>query len=451
MKNLTAWRSEAKLESSQSPKRSGTLHTLQEEAKRQKAAEALVKRASKVSASDRKAKESAYVVRSLIVGPTLSNMPRPSGATKAQVNKVKGQLLESRTANKVIAQLRALPIAEAPIATAGDHSSAKIGTATKGHGPIHAVCLPFTESEAAGKHFASAGYKAASSEGVVERALEDVPSIATATVETAVTMFQDLHIVDLLAAPNMGLGAPGDAPGILSGAIPTAETVINGITQITPQLMNLGYAMGKAVYVNHEGVYPPTDRMSILTYWWGLELVLPPPSIAFLSHAPSIAHAIINFLTAMSVANSGVREVLPFIRYISQYVDFEFGVIQKMDQGQGVVCAATWIMPAALVPRPWDFPPPPPPSASAQAPAEVDSGTQTDTSGAVPSSPPETAPSSSSPPGLPTSGATPQPPSIPVAQPLPNPGIPATVPTSSPSITVTTATLPRHAEPPVTA
>jgi hypothetical protein len=44
----------------------------------------------------------------------------------------------------------------------------------------------------------------------------------------------------------------------------------------------------------------------------------------------------------MSVANAGVREVLPFVRYISQYVDFEFGVIQKMNQGQGVVCAATW-------------------------------------------------------------------------------------------------------------
>jgi hypothetical protein len=93
--------------------------------------------------------------------------------------------------------------------------------------------------------------------------------------------------------------------------------------------------------------------------WWGLELVLPPPSLAFLAHAPSVAHAIINFLTALSVANNGVAELLPFVRYISQYVDFEWGTIQKADQGKGVVCAATWIMPAAMVPRPWDFPDPP--------------------------------------------------------------------------------------------
>ena len=53
---------------------------------------------------------------------------------------------------------------------------------------------------------------------------------------------------------------------------------------------------------------------------------------------------------------------MPFVRYISQYIDAEFSSIRDQDQGQGVVCAATWIMPAALVPRPWDFPAPPPSS-----------------------------------------------------------------------------------------
>jgi hypothetical protein len=96
--------------------------------------------------------------------------------------------------------------------------------------------------------------------------------------------------------------------------------------------------------------------------WWGLEVVLPPPSLDFLSHVPSVAHAIINFLTALSVANKGVAEILPFIRYISQYIDFEWNTIKSADQGQGVVCAATWIMPAAMVPRAWDFVDPPPPA-----------------------------------------------------------------------------------------
>lgn len=72
-----------------------------------------------------------------------------------------------------------------------------------------------------------------------------------------------------------------------------------------------------------------------------------------------MAHTVVNFLTALSVANGGVAEILPFIRYISTHIDMEFSQIQGQDEGKGVVCAATWIMPAALVPRPWDFADPP--------------------------------------------------------------------------------------------
>jgi hypothetical protein len=68
-----------------------------------------------------------------------------------------------------------------------------------------------------------------------------------------------------------------------------------------------------------------------------------------------------NCLSALSLMNDGVREILPFIRYISQFIDFEFSAIKAQNRGNGVVCAATWIMPAAMVPRPWDFPEPPPP------------------------------------------------------------------------------------------
>lgn len=81
-------------------------------------------------------------------------------------------------------------------------------------------------------------------------------------------------------------------------------------------------------------------------------------------HVPSISHALLNFLSAVAIINNGVREILPFIRYISQYVDFEWNAIKAQDRGRGVVCAATWyyfvafwmyadsmnrIMPAALV------------------------------------------------------------------------------------------------------
>jgi len=123
--------------------------------------------------------------------------------------------------------------------------------------------------------------------------------------------------------------------------------------------MSLGYITGQAILPDHKGVYPPIDRMSVLTYWWGFELVLPTPTLAYLQKAQSISKTVVNFLTAMAAVNNGVREILPFIRYISQFLEFEFGTILGQDQGLGVVCAATWIMPAALVPRPWDFELPP--------------------------------------------------------------------------------------------
>ena len=56
-----------------------------------------------------------------------------------------------------------------------------------------------------------------------------------------------------------------------------------------------------------------------------------------------------NFLSALALINNGVREILPFIRYISQYVDFEFNAIRGQDRGKGVVCAATWYVDFLLV------------------------------------------------------------------------------------------------------
>jgi hypothetical protein len=56
----------------------------------------------------------------------------------------------------------------------------------------------------------------------------------------------------------------------------------------------------------------------------------------------SISSTVMNFLTALSIMYEGVREILPFVRYLSQYIDFEFNTIKAQDRGKGVVCAATW-------------------------------------------------------------------------------------------------------------
>ncbi|KDQ57618.1 hypothetical protein JAAARDRAFT_105292, partial [Jaapia argillacea MUCL 33604] len=308
------------------------------------------------SSSDKRAKESALIVRSLIIGPSSISPTSPKVAkaavTKPQIGKVKAQLLEPKSANKVIAQLRQLPVSDGEYGS--DSKDVSIHTT-----PIHAVCLPFTESEVQ-SHFDCCLLEP-SQPGAPEP-LAGTAGVSTATITALASLFEGLHLVNLLTAPDLGLGhaVGSQEEGILSGALPTPETVIKGITQITPQLMSLGYATGKIVAPSHTGeFYPPTDRMSVLTYWWGLEVVMPPPTLSYLGDAASISHNVINVLTALAMVDNGVREIMPFVRYISQYIDFEWGYIKGQDQGKGVVCAATWIMPAAMVPRPWDFPPPP--------------------------------------------------------------------------------------------
>lgn len=96
------------------------------------------------------------------------------------------------------------------------------------------------------------------------------------------------------------------------------------------------------------------------TDWWGFEICLPPPTIAHLEAAESPGSALLNLLTALSLLNEGVREIVPFIRYIAQFVQSEWSLIKRADEGKGVVCTATWLLPVALVPRPWDFTDPPP-------------------------------------------------------------------------------------------
>jgi len=410
--------------------RKPALTATEEHEKRTQAAVAAARRAAhapKLSSSDRRARHNASVVRNLIIGPEGISLGSKPAFSKNDVSKTRAALLEPREANKLIANLRTLPPADAP------------GSAA----PIHAVCLPLTEAQAEELHFRRLKMDQASQGTVVTRdfdpnAAASAPAtVVSASLDSISDALRDLNLVSLVESPDFGLGQPGNGNGILAGALPTAETIVNGVVQITPQLMSLGYATGKAIIPNHTGVYPPTDRMSVLTYWWGLELVMPPPTIAYLSQSQSISHTVMNFLSALALVNGGVREILPFVRYISQFVDFEFSAIKQADRGKGVVCAATWIMPAAMVPRPWDFPSPPkpttppasadptatPPTAQTEGPSNVPTGTpdvpttdQTPNGEPVQSEPSASAPDSGGPASDPSRDSTsPAPPSEPGA------------------------------------
>ena len=199
---------------------------------------------NKVSRADKRARNSALALRSLIVGPTSTFASQNTPAlTTPNLANIKSQLLQPKTANKVIANLKELPACDDPLLD--DKSGAK--------GPIHAVCLAYTDAEADALHFS----KLTQLSGDRERgiAVTGVPSMFSVPVDKIAALFNDMHIIDLINAPDfVGLGQPGDGPGILSGALPTAETVIEGVERITPELMALGYATGKAVMPDHSGI-----------------------------------------------------------------------------------------------------------------------------------------------------------------------------------------------------
>lgn len=301
------------------------------------------------SKKEKRAYNDALALRTLIVGSSSTQVTKELAKPKiTQMKSLQGQLAKPNSANRVICHLRCLPAVD-DIDTARSQQSA----------PIHAVCLDVTERDADLAHFAHLGAQEVVKPRSGGGADVGVASMGSPSIDALTEIFNDMHVVDLMKSPDFGLGQPAGGDGLLAGALPTPETVIQGFKQITPQLMALGFATGKAFTPNHSGIFPPTDRMSVLTYWWGLELCLPPPTLEYLSTAHSISGSAVNFLTALSMIHQGVREILPFVRYISQFLDFEFNAIKGQNRGAGVVCAATWIMPAALVPRPWDFPLPP--------------------------------------------------------------------------------------------
>lgn len=245
----------------------------------------------------KKVDKTAFALRNLILGPIIA-APEPSTSKpKNPAVKVKpvgqetlaranGQLLAPKQANKVIAKLRTLPVPEAPELPGAQYLDHKAHSHAEG--PIHAVCLDCTESEADKFHFAQLAaapevnvrtFKRPSSPSRAREAppspspapasselkLGEQYSIASADLSTLVPMLQSLRLITLVSSPDFGFGQPVGGDGPLAGAVPSAGVFGNGLQEITGQLLALGFATSKAVFPDHSGVYPPMDRMSILT------------------------------------------------------------------------------------------------------------------------------------------------------------------------------------------
>lgn len=227
------------------------LSTVQEHSREYAAQEAAHKEAKreKVSKADARAKKTALRVRMLITGEPTGSTPAVSPVVaKSQQNKIKAQLSEPKTANKLIQELRRLPATTAASAGGSVHEC-----------PIHAVCLPHTDAEEDSLHFSklqSVDSGVTLTSNVDEKGLSTA-AISTAPIEQFSALLAQMHVIELVKAPDLGLGQPGDGPGLLAGAVPTPETVLRGVKEITPQLMALGYATGRSIMPDHTGASPP--------------------------------------------------------------------------------------------------------------------------------------------------------------------------------------------------
>ncbi|GAA5926204.1 uncharacterized protein JCM15063_000215 [Sporobolomyces koalae] len=152
-----------------------------------------------------------------------------------------------------------------------------------------------------------------------------------------------------------------DEPSTMAMSLPTSEGGIVGLATATTGVFEvMADVSGALVHSgrSREGLQAPLDSIAIFLYWWGYEISLPQSALVRLASAHSVQQTFFGFLQAFVVAG-GAPELAPFIRYISNFLDMEFAAIQSQNKGgHGVVLAATWLLPVALVPRPWDFPVP---------------------------------------------------------------------------------------------
>ena len=199
---------------------------------------------------DQRARESALLIRLLIVGPSETTSPQLTIANaKPRLENVKVQLAKPETANKLIAQLRALPISNVVAEGKEENKDSRISMGT----PIRAVSLEHPDAEQHSLHFASLAQDTKIQTQKSSFPLLNIAAISSAPLEKLSAMFHEMNIVDLMQPFDFGLGRPGSEKGILAGALPTAEIVQDGVKMITPQLMSLGYATGQALYPDHKG------------------------------------------------------------------------------------------------------------------------------------------------------------------------------------------------------
>nr|XP_031860344.1 uncharacterized protein CI109_004232 [Kwoniella shandongensis]KAA5527416.1 hypothetical protein CI109_004232 [Kwoniella shandongensis] len=350
-------------------------------------------RVTRASTETRRATKSAIALQRLILDPTPQSTgvpPKVQGyAARAgssrhahaavpqlrgkDVDRLKKQLSNPKEANRVIQKIKQLP--PSPNMFEPDNSAIALRVENdigEGGGPIRAVCLDCIEEQASGMIYIAHGVEKGRCD-LDKKKYEDerhrydtikkapakparLPILLSLlasssptspgkfTVEVEVsksTSSDDEQVHDQPDLLPFGLLLPPSALSLhrpLAGALPSSDTLRMGFEA----LLNAERKIYKVGGPDHSGVQAPEDRLSVMTYWWGFELAMPPPTLDYLSKVKIISVTLLDLLSVIVYAvPGGARELAPFIKLISRYIETEF-------------------MPAAIVARSWDFDPPSP-------------------------------------------------------------------------------------------
>jgi len=150
-------------------------------------------------------------------------------------------------------------------------------------------------------------------------------------------------------------------------ATPSPETVVDSVVQPESSSSTESRQPKKTI----EKRVPSTTDLSILTAWWGYRIYIPPPVMAKLDNkaikattrAAMVATALKWLLQKIPVAIIPVqfrpavillKRLSPLTGYIGIFIAWSWDRVRSLDEGNGVVLTATWLLPVALLPMAWD-------------------------------------------------------------------------------------------------
>lgn len=200
-------------------------------------------------------------------------------------------LANPKEAPRIISELKRLPLESQPHAStegktvddekAGGQSSTGKLPVKPTLAPVRATCLQCTDEEAMRdhQHVVDAGQNGHGSHlnghSKAEQATSSTPDASTNSDPAPEKAF----LGRFTSLSTDGIPTPGS----LLASLATSSGALNALASASGQLVE---SSGAHAQLSNA---PPTDRISVLMYWWGYELVLPSKSLKYLANAHSVA------------------------------------------------------------------------------------------------------------------------------------------------------------------